>query len=789
MVDAIKDAQSHKKIKEMNLRRATKIWRKESVNWSPLPPTLVDGKEHLTNVNHGSNIINHGAGEMPQYNNIRVGHVKRCMQYWRNETKRLVWRKMMRSGREEVIPYEQVMGLLEDHVNKLDYAMNTIRHVSQVKKDRKFTEATLEAEKLYDEACKRFRNVETIIVHLKRLLEVDATTEAQRRAIAHVLLLFDHEGINMQKWTGPRKGPGMTWKGWETFTTAFLGLQNIARDWEANIEKDMEKKAFITRSLELLDGLPEWFFEDAAAGARLAGYDLATKERGPWRVMMEDDKVEMVLKHARSRRLREGVYSNKSRVAFLGGAGEGDNTVLMKVMLDQRMKYANELGYSSWALLEFSTKMSTMNQAYNFLARLRRESLPVAQRELQTLQEFAESKGVTYTLEHYDVDFWRQRLLEEGLGIREAYFRQFFQYPVVLEGLFNLLKRLFGVDVVQADEEAKSWNSVWDEHVHFYRVRDESNGKLVGSFFLDPFRRRGSKDIGFWVHKIQDYSTVITDRGQPRLPAVNVVLDLEHPRSDDEPVLLTHGEIVKTFHTFGRALRHLLCRQPEGLVAGVSGMEMEMHDMPAYFLERWAWEPSVVRGMSRHVETGDPLPEPALQVLESSRTFFNGMKVLRRTALAQIDLDLHAQFDPTGAMSYLDVAQIIEAEFSVMPPRESDHVINSLPLHREKGAGLFCDLWAEALAADVFWEFEKVGLDDENHTAMVGRHFMNTLLKPGAGRSPAAMLQDFYNRPTSLGSYMRYAGLVLDEPMEEEEDDDYVEYEDEEAEEEPGAKS
>jgi len=205
------------------------------------------------------------------------------------------------------------------------------------------------------------------------------------------------------------------------------------------------------------------------------------------------------------------------------------------------------------------------------------------------------------------------------------------------------------------------------------------------------------------------------------------------------------------------------------------------------------------------VETGDPLPEPAIQTIGAARTFHGGMKTLRRCSLAQIDLDLHSQYDPNGAMGVYDVAKIIEAEFSVIEPRVEDHELCSSPVNTEHACGMYADLWAEALAADAFSKFEEVLSPDEESgqaeeaIALLGRRFREAVLAPGGGRAPVGAFRDFLDRSPTFMAFLRHIGLdagdtdaidpsrpVGDSVYDSyedvyEDDDDYIEYENPEA--------
>mmetsp|Transcript_48809 Transcript_48809/g.139654 ORF Transcript_48809/g.139654 Transcript_48809/m.139654 type:complete len:877 (-) Transcript_48809:58-2688(-) len=748
---AVAGAVTDRKVKAAQQRRASGTWRRESGSWAPAPPVLSNGEVLVQNLKHGPNILTLDDTEFPRYNEIRHEHIERGLDWMTMSSGHDLWALYHDVPISIRAEWENIMHPLEVISDKIERIFATIKHIRNV------IDPSPKMQKLWNNVLwlrwrtlLRTRRSENFLPHFKRLLTSEQTSEARRRAVAAQLVLFEQDGVNLQENGIYKDDPGAF--------LAFIHTRNqlfdLSQDWEMNIANDLAKKSFLVRQREELDGVSDDVFADAAAAAVQAGYPKATPETGPWMVTLDDAMLEPILRQAEGRTFREFVYAARARAAFLGGSGKGDNTPVLAKLLKLRKEYANLIGFSTWADMAFTLKMATMKQAYAFLARLRRESLPAARQELLELQEFAESHGAEYELNHFDVDYWRRRLTEEQLSLHDDYLRQFFPLPHVLDSLFGLLQRLFGVRVAAADGQTQ----VWDEHVRFYRLHEEETGALLGSFFLDPYRRRGKKRPGFWVDRIQEYSTVLgSERHGPRLPAVHIVCDFQNP-GPGQPTLLPHSEVVKLFHVMGGALRHLLSNQTEGIVAGTFGLEADVVELPAFFLERWAHEPAVLRS-ARHFETGDQLPEAAVVTLAAARTFHGGMRLLKRTSMAQVDLDIHAQYEPDGALRPNDVAKLIEAEFTVIPPRVEDHELCSLPIGGERAASLFVGLWAEALAADCFRAFEEAGLDDEQAVANLGRAFRRTLLEPGGGRSPAGALREFLGRPPSFAAFLRHCGL------------------------------
>mmetsp|Transcript_119363 Transcript_119363/g.337684 ORF Transcript_119363/g.337684 Transcript_119363/m.337684 type:complete len:1017 (-) Transcript_119363:108-3158(-) len=753
---AVEGLITQQRLSQRKAETKSRTWRKNAQYWPEAPPTLWAGDVWLKDLSHGSNLLFHDEGEFPRYSEIQPEHARRGIKWIGRLSGHELWELYCspQAQRGNVFfDWAEIMYPLEYLTDMFERVYSILQHM------RRFVNPSEEMESIWVRALKgkqyvlrRLWRSEKFMPKFKRLLQSDLSCEAQRRTAASQLISFERGGVNIQAY-------GMFKKDTTEFIAFYMLYEQLASiqiTWEKNIYRDLKNKPFLMRKRDEheLRGIPGYVMKDMAAAAAVLGYPKATAEDGPWMITLDDATVDQLLRHAEAREFRDKVYKAHRRIAYLGGAGKNDNLPYLIAMVDLRGQMARVIGYDHYAAMMFTTRMATVKQVYGFLGRLRKESFPVARKELRELQDFAREQGADYKLDHHDLAFWRQRLLEHRFSLRQDYIQQFFPLPAVLEGLFGLLRRLFGVDVVAADEEVTAWN----EHIRFFRVLEaDSDGDVVGSFFLDPYRRRGNKTSGFHVERIHGYSPILGRHGQPRLPAVHIVCDFASP-DEGRPVLLTMPEVAKLFHVVGLALREILCNTTEGLVAGTSGMELDVAAIPGYFMERWAWEESTLLSISRHVETGDPLPDAAIKTIAASRTFHNGMTVLHRTALAQIDMELHTRFDPNGTMGVFDVAKIIEAEFAVVPPSMGDFEFCKVPINSE-GVCLYCGLWSEALAAGVFAEFEAAGLGDETAVAELGRRFRRFVLAPGAGRSPSAALEDFHGHKLSLGPFLAHAGL------------------------------
>ncbi|CAE8724039.1 unnamed protein product [Polarella glacialis] len=493
-VQGIEEAISHRVLKARQQRQNARTYRREGADWES-GPVLSDGEEIIFDLKHGTNLLLADTHEFPPWAKVRPEHADRGHEYMEKFAAADIWRHHC------LVPYlpndwNTVLDPLERILDKVDRPFAAVQHVKDViDSSTKFRKAWRYASTAKWNIERRLRRCDRFSrAFLKLLTTKDDSTEAQRRAAAHLMILFEQDGINLQH-------NGIYRDDMDAFATLQItrsAIFNVSHTWAENIQKDIARRAYLVRQSAELDGVPKWVLDDAAQLALQAGYSKATAEAGPWMISLDSAVVEPVLRHAKGRDFRQLIYGNLARIAFLGGAGKGDNTPVLEEMLRLRRSFANVIGYKSHADIVFTRTMASPKQVYGFLGRLRKESLPKARLELQELQQLARSKGADYDLQYFDLDFWRERLLEERLGLQEVYIRQFFPLPAVLEGLSGLFERLFGIKVVEEKHE-----QVWAKHVRFFRLYEAETGEFVASFFLDAHRRWGQKQRGSWVSKIQ----------------------------------------------------------------------------------------------------------------------------------------------------------------------------------------------------------------------------------------------------------------------------------------------
>src|SRR5690606_14534115 len=298
-------------------------------------------------------------------------------------------------------------------------------------------------------------------------------------------------------------------------------------------------------------------------------------------------------------------------------------------ILTLRREEAGLLGYRDFAEVSLVSKMAdSPSQVIEFLRDLARRARPFAERDLAELAEFARERLGIESLQPWDLAFASEKLKEERYSFSDQQVKQYFQLPRVLEGLFGVARRLFGVDILP--DEAP----LWHPDVRFFRV--ERDGASIGQFYLDPYARP-SKRPGAWMDDA---------RGRRRLaaklqtPVAYLVCNFQPPVGA-RPALLTHDDATTLFHAFGHGLHHLLTQVDELGVSGISGVEWDAVELPSQFMENFCWEWDNLQAMTAHVDTGEPLPRELFERMLAAKNFQAGMGTLRQIEFSLFDMLLH----------------------------------------------------------------------------------------------------------------------------------------------------
>lgn len=486
-----------------------------------------------------------------------------------------------------------------------------------------------------------------------------------------------------------------------------------------------------------LAGLPAIVLD----GARKAALD---KDLDGWLFALNGPTYMAVVTHADSEELRELYYRAWStRASDQGPEPERwDNAPLIDEILKLRYEAAAMLGFNDYAEWSLAPKMAgTPDEVIAFLRDLADRSRKRARDELQTLNEFAGRE-----LEPWDVSYYSEKLKQERFQLSEEELRAYFPLPRVLDGMFALAERLFGIRLTPQDADA-----LWHESVRYFAI-SRPDGSPVGGLYTDVFARP-NKRSGAWMDNCINRARL---NGETQHPVAHLVCNFSSP-VDDTPSLLTHYEVVTLFHEFGHSLHHLLTEVEYPSVSGINGVAWDAVELPSQFLENYAWLPEVLKEISGHHETGEPLPDEKIATLNGSRTFLSGLAMVRQLEFALFDFELHHAAEPPSGGAVRAVLQRIRDEVAVVKPPDYNRFENTFGHIFAGGyaAGYYSYKWAEVLAADAFAAFEEAGAFD----AATAERFRRSILAVGGSRDAMDAFVDFRGREPRLEALLRQSGI------------------------------
>ncbi len=552
-------------------------------------------------------------------------------------------------------------------------------------------------------------------------------------------------------------GVGLKGEAREGFNAIQMELAELATKFSNHVLDATQAFSLTLTTKAEIDGLPDSLISLAAQAARAAGAENATPENGPWRITLDFPSYGPFMQHSTRRDLREQIYK-----AFItrASSGELNNQPIIERILELRQELASLLSFENYAQLSLASKMAPNVAAVEaLLEELRQASYDAAVKDLEALKAFAATKKAPEAedLQHWDTSFWAERQREEKFAFTAEELRPYFPLPQVLDGLFGLVKRLFGITVTPADGQAP----VWHEDVRYFQIADET-GSPLAYFYLDPYSRPAEKRGGAWMDVCINRSK-ITENGVTsiRLPVAYLVCN-QSPPVDGKPSLMTFYEVETLFHEFGHGLHHMMTKVDYTGAAGINNVEWDAVELPSQFMENWCYERPTLFGMAKHYQTGEPLPEHYYQKLLAARNYMSGSVMLRQVHFSSVDLELHYRYRPGNGETAADVRQRLAKTTTVLPPLPEDAFLCAFGHIFAGGyaAGYYSYKWAEVLSADAFAAFEEAGLEDEQAIKATGIRYRDTVLALGGSQHPMNVFASFRGREPSTVSLLKHTGLL-----------------------------
>ncbi len=506
---------------------------------------------------------------------------------------------------------------------------------------------------------------------------------------------------------------------------------------ENNLAETNEYALEITDEKELA-GLPDFVKEGAKAAAK-------KMNKEGWVFTLQAPSYGPFMQYSENRELRKKLFLAFNARGFDGG--KNDNQANIAQIVKLRYEKAKLLGYETWADYMLEERMANSKQIVaDFLSDVKKYAEPAAAKELAELTAYAKKNGFTEEkLQRWDVSYYSEKLKKEKYAINDELLKPYFKLENVLDGIFTLTNKLYGITFKENKDIAG-----WNPEVKTYEVFDK-DGKFLAVWYGDYFPRPG-KRAGAWNNSIQDQWI---ENGKEYRPHVVNVCNFSRP-TDSKPSLLSFGEVTTLFHEFGHALHGMLANGKYQTTSGTS-VAWDFVELPSQIMENFAEEPEVLRIFARHYQTGEVIPQEYIDKIRASSNFMAGIANMRQVGLGMIDMAWHSTV-PNGET----VAQIedkVDVGAKLYPKTEGTSVSTAFSHIFAGGysSGYYSYKWSEVLDADAFELFKEKGIFNRE----VAQSFRDNVLSKGGSEKPMVLYKRFRGREPKPEAMLKRAGLIL----------------------------
>ena len=501
-----------------------------------------------------------------------------------------------------------------------------------------------------------------------------------------------------------------------------------------------ENKAFqlhITDENDL-DGLPQSAREAAALNAK-------EQEKEGWVFTLDFPSYNPFMTYSTRRELRRRMYMEKNTVACHGN-GE-DNREICKRLINLRREMAQLLGYKTYADYVLERRMAeNKKNVYRLLDQLIDAYMPTAVKEVEAIEKFArKTEGKDFKIEPWDFAFYSHKLKLKKYNIDAEMLRPYLQLDKVIDGVFGLANRLYGI-TFKENKDIK----VYHPDVKAYEVFD-NDGKYLAVFYADFYPRQG-KQGGAWMTQYQ--GQFIDRKGVNVRPHVSVVMNFTKP-TDDKPALLTLGEVETFLHEFGHSLHGMFANTRFESMSGTN-VRWDFVELPSQFMENYAVEKEFLRTFAFHYETGEPLPDELIDRIVKSRNYNVAYACMRQVSFGLLDMAYYTLKEPFDE----DIMEFEKKAWKrAMVTKQTEGTCMTVQFsHIMAGgysAGYYSYKWAEVLDADAFSVFKRNGIFDRE----TAQRFRDCILSKGGTEHPMTLYKRFRGGEPTIKALLKRNGI------------------------------
>lgn len=491
----------------------------------------------------------------------------------------------------------------------------------------------------------------------------------------------------------------------------------------------------------VLSGIPHFALEMARLKAK------EYKKKG-WLFTLQYPSYSAIISHCDTAELREELYwAFNTRASDQGpNAGKWDNTLIMKEILALRYESSKILGFNSYLEKSLKKKMvQNSQQVFNFLINLYKNVRNDEKKELLEIQYFAKKYYSCNCLKPWDIEYFREKQKQHFFCINHEALRLYFPENVVLDGMFSVVNDLYNITIKQRDNI-----DTWNADVRFFDIYDDI-GEWRGGFYLDLYMRK-NKYEGAWMGEF--VSLMYRKEECHQRPITYLICNFELLKNDEKLCLLTHNDVVVLFHEFGHVLHHIMTRVDIPEISGINGVPQDAVELPSQIMEKFCWEPYVLRLISNHCVTKKSLSDDIIINLLKTKMYQASSYLLRQVIYGLFDLCIHHKYIPENSEKVFTIFNKITKKISMYPIVDWDRFTHSFVhiFSNDYAAGYYTYLWSEMLVLNIWKKFQVAGI----FNIKVGKLFLKNVLEVGISIDALKCLTDFCQEKITIEPMLQY---------------------------------
>ncbi len=669
--------------------------------------------------------------DLPPFSQILPEHVEPAIDQLLSESKQHIDSLVSKT---EQYSWENFIQPLEDIQDRINKTWSPISHLNSVMNNEALREA-------YNNCLGKISAFHTELSQDKRIYNAYSSIKsggdftqlsvAQQKTINDALRDFHLSGIDLaeDKQKRFKEIKQQLSKLTSQFSDNVLDATNA---WQKSVTDETQ-----------LAGLPE-------SAKAMAKQSAEHKKQPGWMLTLDFPCYLAVMSYADSRELRKELHDAfVTRASDQGPhAGKWDNSQLMEEILALRHEMALLLNFRNYAEYSLATKMAdTTDSVMHFLHDLASRTKPYAQKDLDEVKQYAKHHHDIDELQPWDITYYSEKLRQHTYAITQEELKPYFPEPVVLDGLFNIVNRLYGLTIMQVEQV-----DTWHKDVKFFEIRDKQD-QLRGKFFIDLYAR-AHKRGGAWMADCIDRKK---RDNKVQTPVAFLTCNFSPPIGNS-PALFTHDEVLTLFHEFGHGLHHMLTKVDNISVSGINGVAWDAVELPSQFMENFCWEKESIDLIARHYKSNESLPDDLFEKMTAAKNFQSGMQIVRQLEFALFDFRLHLEYDAANGARIQQTLNEVRQEVAVVTPASYNRFQHSFSHIFAGGyaAGYYSYKWAEVLSADAFAKFEETGIFNRQ----TGEKFLHAILEQGGSREPMELFVEFRGREPTIDALLRHSGIA-----------------------------